>query len=170
MLTAAQRYDQRHRREPLYLYRAHRQNARSRGILFWLTFEQWSAIWQESGKWEQRGLGADQFCMARMGDQGAYEVGNVVICSNRDNRIERNKNYRLLGDSNPAFGKDYWAMSSPEERERRKAQVSVKMSGKKKSEHMRTSLAASATGRRRVVRDGRKTWAYPGDTDYPGTF
>jgi len=89
-------------------YVAHRANAQARSIPFLLTFEQWSAIWNESGKWEQRGNRRGQYCMARPGDQGAYEIGNVVICLNEDNRAERNRNYSLKGEDNPAHGKNYW--------------------------------------------------------------
>jgi hypothetical protein len=83
-------------------------NARFRDIPFLLTFEQWWAIWQQSGKWEQRGSRRGQYCMARYGDQGAYEIGNVSICLIEDNRAERNRNYPMQGKDNPAFGKDYW--------------------------------------------------------------
>ena len=74
------RYRQRNSSKPFYKYRIHRQNARARGIPFRLTFEQWWRIWQRSGKWKQRGKIDERgkrgrgYCMARPGDQGAYEV------------------------------------------------------------------------------------------------
>lgn len=47
--------------------------------MFLLTLDQWKQIWFASGKWDQRGRGADKYCMCRIGDAGAYEMGNVFI-------------------------------------------------------------------------------------------
>lgn len=58
---------------------AHKSQAKSRGIGFDLTFDQWWKIWQDSGKWEQRGKAVGQFCMSRNHDTGAYTLGNVEI-------------------------------------------------------------------------------------------
>jgi hypothetical protein len=69
----------------LKMYKAQKSNARTRGISFMLTFEQWMAIWTESGKLEQRGRGAEKFCMCRIGDVGPYEVENVFIGTGREN-------------------------------------------------------------------------------------
>lgn len=44
-----------------------------------LTFEQWLNIWLASGKILMRGVWKGQYCMARKGDLGHYEVGNVFI-------------------------------------------------------------------------------------------
>lgn len=166
--TPQQRYRQRNRRKPLYLYRAHIQNARARSIPFRLTFEQWWRIWQRSGKWKQRGNRSENYCMARPGDKGAYEIGNVKICTNKENRGDKCRNYPLRGERNGAFGRDYWATATRAERKRRAAQISAATKGRKKSNQMRNRLSKSTTGRRRVTRKGRVTWAYPGDADYPG--
>jgi hypothetical protein len=69
----------------LKVYRMQKSNARTRGVSFLLTFEQWLAIWTESGKLDQRGRGATKFCMCRNGDVGPYEVGNVFIGTGREN-------------------------------------------------------------------------------------
>jgi hypothetical protein len=115
-------------------YLEHRDNARKRGIPFKLTFKQWFALWEESGKWKQRGNRTGQYCMARPGDKGAYEVGNVVIILNEDNRAERNKNYRLLGEDNPAFGKNYLATASKAAKKRRAAITKSTFTGTTQSE------------------------------------
>ena len=60
-------------------YTQHKSNAKQRGIEFKLTFDEWKQIWVDSEKWEQRGRGADKYCMCRIGDAGCYEVGNVFI-------------------------------------------------------------------------------------------
>jgi hypothetical protein len=70
-------------------YRRHRGNATDRGIPFLLSFGQWWSVWQRSGHWCQRGRRRGQYVMARFGDQGAYEVGNVRICTVADNMKER---------------------------------------------------------------------------------
>ncbi|MEH2569868.1 hypothetical protein V1289_009495 [Bradyrhizobium sp. AZCC 2289] len=70
---------------PREQYRKQKSNAKSRGILFRLTFDQWWAIWKESGMYERRGRGRRGFVMHRFGDSGPYEVGNVEIISASDN-------------------------------------------------------------------------------------
>jgi hypothetical protein len=69
----------------LKAYKMHKSNARTRKIPFLLTFEQWLVIWTESGKLDQRGRGADKFCMCRNGDVGPYDVSNVFIGTGREN-------------------------------------------------------------------------------------
>jgi hypothetical protein len=71
-------------------YNVHKAGALRRNIAFTLTFEQWATIWLDSGKWDERGWGADSYCMSRFGDVGGYEAGNVFIQTNRENGIEAN--------------------------------------------------------------------------------
>ena len=84
-------------------YAAHKANAKYRGIPFLLTYDQWLEIWLQSGKWDQRGARRGQYVMARPGDKGAYEVGNVVICLAEENRAERNRNYPT-----PSYSRNAW--------------------------------------------------------------
>lgn len=58
-----------------------RRNAKQRGIMWAMTLGQWWAIWQASGKWEQRGCRGDSYVMARIGDSGPYAPHNVYICT-----------------------------------------------------------------------------------------
>lgn len=62
-----------------------RQNARNRGIEWNLTLWEWWQIWEESGKWNQRGRNDGEYVMARYCDEGAYEVGNVRIVTCNEN-------------------------------------------------------------------------------------
>lgn len=71
-------------------FEAQRENAARRGIGFVLTFEQWLAVWIESGKFSERGRGASKYCMSRFGDKGIYEVGNVFIQTGKINVAEGN--------------------------------------------------------------------------------
>lgn len=66
-----------------------RVSARWRGIEFKLSFDEWWEIWQKSGHWQERGRGVDKYCMARIGDKGAYEVGNVKIVTGSRNSSEK---------------------------------------------------------------------------------
>jgi hypothetical protein len=65
-------------RTPAGAFANQKQNAKSRGIEWRLTLWQWWAIWQESGRWEDRGRGHN-YMMCRKGDAGPYAVGNVFI-------------------------------------------------------------------------------------------
>lgn len=66
-------------------YTQHKSNAKQRGIEMRLTLEEWKDIWLSSGKWDERGRGADKYCMCRNGDAGHYELGNVFIGQNKNN-------------------------------------------------------------------------------------
>lgn len=72
----------------LRAYVSHRNNAKNRGVPFELTFVQWLAIWDASGKFELRGRGAGKYCMSWIRDDGAYAVGNVHIQLFTDNSRE----------------------------------------------------------------------------------
>lgn len=68
--------------------------ARKRGIEFILSFDEWWKLWQDSGKWEERGTSSNQYCMCRTNDVGPYEVGNVRIDTMNSNSKE---NYKIMG-------------------------------------------------------------------------
>ena len=65
-------------KSPSISYLNQKRQAKQRGIEFNFTFLEWWRFWQNSGKWGKRG-GGKGYCMARFGDSGAYEVGNVEI-------------------------------------------------------------------------------------------
>jgi hypothetical protein len=62
------------------LYGTQKNNAKRRSVDFKLTFEQWWDWWQSTGHYSKRGRGKGKFCMGRIGDTGAYELGNIY-CS-----------------------------------------------------------------------------------------
>ncbi|EXF45243.1 hypothetical protein BAY1663_02322 [Pseudomonas sp. BAY1663] len=66
---------------PYLIFGWQRNHANFRGIEWKMSFWEWFSVWQESGKWEERGRGAGSYCMCRVGDEGAYELGNVYIGS-----------------------------------------------------------------------------------------
>lgn len=75
----------------LKAYTQHKSNAKTRGIEMLMTFEQWKSVWADSGKFEERGRGAEKYCMCRVGDLGHYELGNVFIAKNKRNVSDGNK-------------------------------------------------------------------------------
>jgi hypothetical protein len=82
-------------RTPIYAFLSQRNNAKYRGIEWNLTLWQWWSIWQESGKWAERGKRRDGYVMSRLKDQGAYEIGNVYIGTLSENSsVQPNNPYR----------------------------------------------------------------------------
>lgn len=75
-------------RSPCRAYVGQRNNAYKRGIEWKLTLWEWWCIWEKSGKWGCRGRGQGGYVMARKGDAGGYEVGNVFICLATENNSE----------------------------------------------------------------------------------
>lgn len=65
-------------------YFQQRSHAKERGIEFNLSFPEWVSLWQDSGYLAIRGRG-EGYCMARVADQGAYELGNVYFCTIGEN-------------------------------------------------------------------------------------
>lgn len=63
----------------VHAFTRHKISAKTRGIEFRLSLLEWWSIWRDSGKWSERGRGASAYCMARTGDVGPYEIGNVYI-------------------------------------------------------------------------------------------
>lgn len=95
----------------LFAYNAHIGNARQRRVAFLLTFDEWWAVWEASGKWEQRGARKGHYVMGRLGDIGPYAVGNVRICTHSENNAEMNRNSR----GKPATAKELAAMAKARE-------------------------------------------------------
>lgn len=77
---------------PLGKFEHQRQRAKVRGIAWELSFEQWWAIWERSGKWALRGRKVGEYVMARHGDAGPYSVANVSIKLASQNNSEAHAN------------------------------------------------------------------------------
>jgi hypothetical protein len=73
----------------------HKNRAERYGIPFYLTKEQWWKIWKDSGHWNERGPHPDEYCMARKDDKGAYEIGNVLIITNAQNRAMQKNEFSV---------------------------------------------------------------------------
>lgn len=108
-------------------YNGHKGGAKKRNIPFLLTFEQWRAIWQASGKWQQRGVKKGQYVMARFGDTGPYAVGNVRICTQTENHLEAHLGRRRSIET--------------------RSRMSASQQGKKHSEESRKRMSAAQRAR-----------------------
>lgn len=133
------------------LYTQHKSNAKRRGIPFLLTLEEWKSIWIESGKWEQRGRGADKYCMCRLSDAGAYEVGNVFIDFGKRNISDGNLGRKFSAEHRSKIaasitGKSHpWSAgaNNPMHRPEVKAKISAAISGGK---HYAAKMVATPHG------------------------
>ncbi len=74
-------------------YREQKRRAKVRGVEFLLTFSEWWSIWEESGRYNERGRDSNSYVMARYGDTGPYAIDNVSIIPHIDNVAERNRHY-----------------------------------------------------------------------------
>ena len=69
-------------------FKEQKRRARQRGVSFEMSFDQWRDFWTEDDRWSRRGTGADNLVMSRIGDEGAYKVGNVVCQTQRENGLD----------------------------------------------------------------------------------
>jgi hypothetical protein len=69
-------------------FASHKGDAKRRGIPFLLTFDEWLGIWEASGRLPERGHGQGRYVMARCGDRGGYELGNVRVILFEENARE----------------------------------------------------------------------------------
>lgn len=76
-----------------------KNSAARRGIAFRLSFEQWLRIWRVSKRLALRGRGPGKFVMSRIGDAGAYAVGNVRIVKFENNQKAQSRNF-MRGERN----------------------------------------------------------------------
>ena len=141
-------------------YQAAKDNAKTRGIEFFMTFEEWTSIWERSGYLKKRGRGRGQYVMARFGDTGAYAIGNVKIITGRKNIQEwqptttQKANHRngLLGNKNKLGKKE-----------------SAETRAKKRLAHLGAPPTKGCTGMRWVT-DGNTNNLLPSNAPIPRTF
>jgi hypothetical protein len=85
-------------------YWSHRGNAKKRNIPFLFTFEEWCYVWEQSGKWDQRGSGRGKYNMSRYGDKGPYTVDNVYINLHENNAREGHLGSTLKKETKDKIG------------------------------------------------------------------
>jgi len=96
---------------------------RDGNLIQWkLSFDEWIKLWEESGHWDQRGVGSGKYCMSRKNDIGHYEVSNVEIKTQSENMKEGQ-----LGIKRPQKGRT--GLRGPHTEERKIA-ISVATKGR----------------------------------------
>lgn len=143
-----------------HAFQSQLNSAKKRGIKFKLTYETWLKVWIDSGRLPERGRLTGQYCMARPGNKGNYEVGNVQIVTVGQNCAERNGDPRIreifsraqtgrkhsentiakmragrCGTNNAMFGKKHSVKT--------RKQMSVDRTGKKHSVQARANMVAA---------------------------
>lgn len=91
---------------PTGAFASQKANAARRSIAWKLTLWEWWTIWQQSGRWNDRGRGHG-YMMCRKGDAGAYSIDNVVIAPGHFNASfqERKKSRLPTGVSESSPGR-----------------------------------------------------------------
>lgn len=69
-------------------FKFQKSNAAGRGIAFEMSLPEWYSAWLASGKWAERGRGYG-YCMARIGDTGAYAIGNIYFTTGAQNAADQ---------------------------------------------------------------------------------
>ncbi len=71
-----------------FAYISHKGLAKSRGVPFELTFEEWYNWWLSTGHYHERGKKKGQYVMARFNDDGAYSLDNIKCILHSENVSE----------------------------------------------------------------------------------
>ena len=132
-------------------YTDQKSKAKYRGIDFNLIFDEWWNIWQQSGKWDQRGIRKGQYVMSRIADKGPYAVGNVKIQTVGDNNREAFNTHRVA----PMLGKKH----SEATKNKMQGRTSPNK-GKKLSQEIKDKISAKLKGKntRRTSKDFTPEW------------
>ena len=62
----------------------HRAQANFRNEGHELTFEEWTAVWNQDGAWEKRGRGIDSVCLARQDLNLPWSADNIEILTRKE--------------------------------------------------------------------------------------
>ena len=112
-------------------YHEQKMNCRNRvdyygnPIEFRMTFAEWLMVWIESGKWNQRGRKGHEYMMSRYNDIGHYEVGNVKIITNNENKLKPLSPKTLQKMSEASKGRTHMRGMTRTEETKEKARQSV---------------------------------------------
>lgn len=127
------------------MYRRHKIHAKQRGIGHRLTLVQFISLLVRSGHLFDYGRGCDKYCIARHGDQGIYEIGNVKVITNAENTREQKPHVHT------AEQRAKMSANNP----MRRAEVRAKVSGDNSSAK-RPEVRAKRMGNKYAV--GNKNW------------
>ncbi len=85
---AMRRYSRLYAKTDKGKFRKQRDRARVRNIEWNLTFEEWRDWWGDD--FCKRGKEMNALCMGRINDRGAYELGNIIKITMRENLAQAN--------------------------------------------------------------------------------
>ena len=150
-------------------YKQHSGNAKSRGIDFNISFDEWLQVWNDSGKLQYRGRGKDKYCMCRIGDTGSYSIDNVYIDTNSSNlsngnlgKIMSNETKQKIANAN--IGKERpWAkgLNNPMHRQEVKDKISEATRGGK---HYKAIGVITPIGEFDTAREASEALGIPAST------
>lgn len=76
-------------------YKKQKYNAKSRNIEWLFTYETWYDWWKSTGKLNERGVSALEYCMCRIRDTGPYSPQNVYCATNSQNAKDAFSNGKI---------------------------------------------------------------------------
>jgi len=98
---------------PHYRYNQQKAQADYRNEAWAITLEEWTACWDESGKWDQRGRGKGKYRMTRIDALYPWQLDNIEITSRKGRRV-RPLNAPPVTSRKPIKHGDGHAISSKE--------------------------------------------------------
>jgi len=78
------------RHDQYYAYLKHKSQARYRGELHELTWDEWETIWNKDSAWEQRGRHREDLCLTMLDPDCGWHISNVQV-------VTRLEQLQLLG-------------------------------------------------------------------------
>ena len=97
--------------------------------------------------------------MARFGDVGAYELGNVKICLVGENVGESNRDMNHPPERRSAVMKEWWAAAPQEKRDEISRALSVNNGSHRDEVRAKQSAAAKERWRRAKEQDASLQWS-----------
>lgn len=78
-------------------YLQQKRSAEHRGIKWQMSFPEWRAVWEKSGRWDDRGRQANSYVMARVQDFGPYAPWNVYVTTLAANVVDYQRELKKRG-------------------------------------------------------------------------
>lgn len=79
-------------REKYYGWLKHRAQARHRGEIYNLTWDDWQSLWTD-GEWQRRGRGATDLCLSRHTPKDPWQIDTVSVITRREH-FKNNKEFK----------------------------------------------------------------------------
>jgi hypothetical protein len=76
----------------MYDFLNNKSNAKRRGVVWNLTYEEWWSLWEQY--YHLRGRGKGKYHLCRHGDIGSYNINNCYVAPREQNRQEQSDNQK----------------------------------------------------------------------------